>query len=322
MRFKVYVTRKITGIAFEKLKEKCEVTLNLEDRPPTEEELVRGLKDKNGLISLLTDLVTKNVIDSGSSLKVISNYAAGYDNIDVEYATTKKIMVTNTPGVLTSATAELAWALLFATIRRIVEADKFIREDKFKGWAPNLFLGTGIERKVLGIIGAGRIGTAFGLKSKGFNLKVLYTDLRENPVLEKEVEAERVPLKELLKTSDFVSVHLPLNPDTKHLIGREEINYMKPASYLINTSRGEIIDEIALIEALKNEKIRGAGLDVYEDEPHIPDRLKNLNNCVLLPHIGSATKETREKMAIMAVENLITALEGGVPKNLVNTSVL
>jgi lactate dehydrogenase-like 2-hydroxyacid dehydrogenase len=316
MRKRVYVTRSLPGPVYERLR-KYSVEINEEDRPPSEDELIEKIRNKHGIISLLTDPISRRVIDAARNLKIIANYAVGYDNIDVEYATRKGIMVTNTPGVLTDATAELAWALLFAVSRRIVEADSFTREGKFKGWSPTLLLGTEISGKTIGIVGAGRIGTAFGLKSKGFNVNLLYFDNRENQVLEKEVNAKRVCLNKLLKESDFISLHLPLTPETYHIIGKKEIKMMKKSTYLINTSRGPIIDENALMEGLESGEIKGAGLDVYEKEPLIPERMKRFPNIVLLPHIGSATEEARVKMALLAVENLVKGLEGETPPNLV-----
>ena len=287
------------------------------DRPIRENELIENIGDVEGLLSLLTDPVTKKVIDSGKRLKIIANYAVGYDNIDVEYAKERGILVTNTPGVLTDATAELAWALLFTCARRIVEADAFTREGKFCGWSPTLLLGMGFKNKVLGIVGTGRIGTAFGLKGIGFGMRVLYFDRHKNEVLESRLKAEKTTLDKLLVTSDFVSLHIPLDRETHHLIGEREISLLKPSAIIINTSRGAVINERALISALKEKRIGGAGFDVYEDEPAVSPALMKLKNVILLPHIGSATYEARNRMAVMAVENLTAGLEGRTPPNLV-----
>jgi glyoxylate reductase len=323
MNWRVYITRKIPEVGVKRLKERCEkVLLSSDDRIPTEDEIIEGAKGKDGILCLLTDPITKRVIDNLDSIKAISNYAVGYDNIDVDYATEKGIIVTNTPGVLTNATAELTWALILAAARRINEADNFVRESRFKGWGATLLLGTEIKGKTLGIIGAGRIGTEVGLKSKGFDMQVVYTDISLNTVLEKQVGAKRVAFNELLKMSDFVTIHVPLTSETHHLIGKEEFKIMKNSAYLINTSRGSVVDESALIEAIENGEIKGAGLDVYEEEPRIPVRLRALTNVVLLPHIGSATVDSRNKMAILAAENLISALEGHIPSNIVNREVL
>ena len=319
--FEVFVTRKIPEEGLELLKKYCEVYVNPYDRILTKDEIISNLKDRDGLLCLLTDKIDRDVIYSNPRLKAISNYAAGYDNIDIKAATERKIPVTNTPDVLTETTAELAWALLFAVARRIVEGDRFTRDEKFRGWAPLLMLGQDISGKTLGIIGAGRIGTAFALKSKGFNMKVLYVSRRRNEILEKELNAKKVDLHTLLKNADFVSLHVPLTSETRHLIGEKELRMMKRNAILVNTSRGAVIDEKALVKALKERWIFGAGLDVYENEPEINRELTKLDNVVLEPHIGSATLETRTRMAIMAAENLIISLEGKKSKNCVNPEV-
>ncbi len=316
---RIFLTRRIPDSGIEKIKEfTSDYSIFPHDRPIKEEELIENLGDVEGLLCLLTDPVTKDVIDAGRTLRVIANYAVGYDNIDVRYATQKGIIVTNTPGVLTDATAELGWALLFACARRIVEADRYTRDGKFSGWSPTLLLGREFLEKTLGIIGAGRIGTAFALKGIGFGLKILYYDKHVNKVLEEKVGASRTDLNRLLKQSDFISIHVPLNKGTYHLIGERELSFLKPTAYLINTSRGPIIDEEALIRFLRERRIGGAGLDVYESEPKIPKELLDLNNVVVLPHIGSATREARDRMAEMAVENLVSGLEGKTPPNKVN----
>ena len=319
--FEVFVTRKIPEEGLKLLKKYCEVYVNPYDRILTKDEIISNLKGRDGLLCLLTDKIDRDVIFSNPRLKAISNYAAGYDNIDIKAATERKIPVTNTPDVLTETTAELAWALLFAVARRIVEGDRFTRDGKFKGWAPLLMLGQDISGKTLGIIGAGRIGTAFALKSKGFNMKVLYTSRRRNEILEKELNAKKTDLHTLLKNADFVSLHVPLTPKTRHLIDEKELRIMKKNAILINTSRGAVINEKALVKALKNRWIFGAGLDVYENEPEINKELMKLDNVVLEPHIGSATLETRTKMAIMAADNLIASLKGERSKNCVNPEV-
>jgi len=319
--FEVFVTRKIPEEGLKLLKKYCEVYVNPYDRILTKDEIIFNLKDRDGLLCLLTDKIDRDVIYSNPRLKAISNYAAGYDNIDIKAATERKIPVTNTPDVLTETTAELAWALLFAVARRIVEGDRFTRDGKFRGWAPLLMLGQDISGKTLGIIGAGRIGTAFALKSKGFNMEVLYVSRRRNEILEKELNAKKVDLHTLLKNADFISLHVPLTSETRHLIGEKELRMMKRNAILVNTSRGAVIDEKALVKALKERWIFGAGLDVYENEPEINRELTKLDNVVLEPHIGSATLETRTRMAVMAAENLIISLEGKKSKNCVNPEV-
>lgn len=321
MAGKIFVTRNLPGRALDRLSERYEVEIYPGDSPIPGEELLKKVKGKDGLIPLLTDKVDKAVMDRGDNLKVISNYAVGYDNIDVEEATKRGIVVTNTPGVLTDATAELGWALLLTCARRTAEGDKFCRQGKYKGWSPTLLLGMELQGKTLGIIGAGRIGTEFVKKGSGFGLKTLYSDEFRNEYLEQEFGAKRVKLETLLREADIVSVHVPLIPSTLHLIGERELKIMKRTAILINTSRGPVIDEKELRKALKEREIRGAGLDVYENEPEIPKELAELENVVLLPHIGSATEEARVKMADLAVENMLAALEGKRPPNLVNPEV-
>jgi len=318
---KIFVTRKIPETGLEILRKEHEIDVFVHDRVPTKKEIINGLKGKDGLLCLLSDLIDKDVIKSEPKLKMIANYAVGYDNIDILVATEKKIPVSNTPGVLTDTTAEMAWAQLFSVARRIVEGDKYTRAGKFKGWGPMLMLGQDVSNKTLGVIGAGRIGTAFALKSKGFNMKVLYVDGRVNKTLEKELKAIKVELNELLKKSDYISIHVPLTEETYHLISKNELKVMKRNAILINTSRGPVVDEKALVKALKEKWIFGAGLDVYEHEPKITEELKKLDNVVLQPHSASATFETRSKMAIIAAENMIAGLKGKIPPNCVNPEV-
>ena len=321
IRMKIFVTRKIPEPGLDLLKKEHELEINPYNRVLTKEEIVEGVRGKDGLLCLLTDQIDRDIISSESKLKMIANYAVGYNNVDVEAATKRGIPVSNTPGVLTDTTAEMAWALLFSTARRIAEGDKFTRTGGFKGWDPMLMLGQDVSNKTLGIIGAGRIGTALGLKSKGFNMDVLYVNKRENEALEREVNAKKVEMFEILKKSDFISLHVPLNESTRYMIGEKELKMMKKNAILINTSRGPIIDEQALIKALKEKWIFGAGLDVYEHEPEVSAELKNLDNVVLQPHSASATIETRTKMALMAAENMMLGLKGKIPPNCVNIEV-
>jgi len=315
---KIFVTRKIPEAGLELLKKEHEVDVYQYDRIPTKEEIIKGLKGKDGLLCLLSDPIDEEVINSNPKLKMISNYAVGYDNIDVKAATKRGIPISNTPGVLTDATAEMAWALLFSVARRMVEGDSFARSGKFNGWGPMLMLGQGVSNKTLGIIGTGRIGAAVALKSKGFEMKVLYVDEQRSELLERELKAKKVTLPELLRNSDYVSVHVPLAKETHHLIGENELKMMKKSAILINTSRGPVVDENALAKALKEKWIFGAGLDVYEHEPEITDGLKKLDNVILQPHSASATIETRTKMAVMAAENMLAGLKGEIPPNCVN----
>lgn len=318
---KIFVTRKIPEAGLNFLKKHHEIEVNPHNRVLSKEEIIKGLKGKDGLLCLLTDSIDKEVIGSEPNLKMIANYAVGYNNINVSAATKRKIPVSNTPGVLTNATAEMAWALLFSAARRTPEADTFTRNGNFKGWAPLLMLGQDITNKTLGIIGTGRIGTAFALKSIGFNMEVLYCDKVNNNVLENKLGAKKVNLEELLKKSDFASLHVPLLPKTKHLIGEKELKIMKETAILINTSRGPVVDEKALAKALKEKWIFAAGLDVYENEPNIAKELTHLDNVILQPHSASATIETRTKMAVMAAENMIVGLKGEKPPNCANPEI-
>lgn len=318
---KVFITRRIPESGINLLKKHHTVTVSKKDRVLSKQEIIDQAEDVDGLLCLLTDTIDEEVISSLPNLKMIANYAVGYNNIDVSYATKKKIPVSNTPDVLTDTTAELAWALIFAVARRIVEADSFSREGKYEGWGPMLLLGEDITKKTLGIIGAGRIGTAMALKSKGFDMNILYVDNQKNECLESELGAQKTNLRDLLKKSDIISLHVPLTDKTRHLIGKEELDLMKKTAIIVNTSRGPVIDEKALINALKNENIFGAGLDVYEHEPKIPKEFKLLDNIVILPHVGSATKDTRSNMSMMAAENMIAGLKGKKPPNCVNPEV-
>jgi len=318
---KIFVTRKIPQPGLDLLQRELELEINPENRVLTKEEIIKGMQGKDGLLCLLTDSIDKDVVFSEPKLKMIASYAVGYNNIDVKAATEKGIPVSNTPGVLTDTTAEMAWALLFSVTRRIVEGDTFTRAGRFEGWDPMLMHGQDVSNKTLGIIGAGRIGTSFALKSKGFNMNVLYVDDRVNKTLEQELKAKKVDFYPLLKSSDFVSLHVSLNKETHHLIGEKELKMMKKTAVLINTSRGPVIDEQLLVKALKERWIFGAGLDVYEYEPDISEELKKLDNAILQPHSASATIETRTKMAIMAAENMIAGLKGDIPPNCVNKEV-
>jgi glyoxylate reductase len=323
-RFKVFVTRKILEEGLNMLRERYDVEVSDYDGVIPREMLLEKVKGADALVSLLTDNIDAVVMDAaGPNLKIIANYAVGYNNIDVEEATKRGIMVTNTPGVLTETTADFAWTLLMAIARRIVEADKFVREGKFRGWEPMLLLGTDVFGATLGIVGFGRIGQAMARRALGFNMRVLYYDnSRIDEQLEKELKATFVDLPTLLKESDFVTLHVPLTKQTHHLIGEKELKMMKKDAYLINTARGPVVDEKALVKALKEGWIKGAALDVFENEPEIEPELLKLDNVVLAPHIASASYATRSKMSVMVAENIIKALSGEVPPNLVNPEVL
>jgi len=320
--FEVLVTRKIPDAGLDILRKEVNLDIYEGDTPIPRDELIQKIKGKHGLLCLLSDRIDRDVMDAaGTQLKIISNYAVGYNNIDVEEATKKGILVTNTPGVLTDATADLTWALLMACARRIPESDRFVREGKFVGWGPMLMLGYEVYGRTIGIIGLGDIGTAVARRAKGFGMKILYHNRKRNIDGEREVGAVYVSLDTLLKESDFITIHVPLTQETFHLIGEKEIELMKKNAILINVARGEVVDEKALISALKEKRIAYAGLDVFENEPQINPELFTLENVVLTPHTGSATYESRNRMAVMAAENLLAGLKGKRPPNLVNTSV-
>ncbi len=323
LQARVYLTRPIPDAGIEMLREQIsDFHMNEEDRVLSREELKQAVKGCDGILSLLTDKMDAEVMDAaGPQLKVIANYAVGFDNIDLQAATERGILVTNTPGVLTDATADFAWALLMATARRIPESERYARAGKYKAWGPKLFLGGDFVGRTLGIIGAGRIGSAMAKRATGWNMRILYTDVQPNPNIEKEVGAQFVDMDTLLKESDYISIHVPLTLETHHLIDEAALRKMKPTAYLVNTSRGPVIDEAALARALKEKVIAGAGLDVFEEEPKIHPDLLELENVVITPHIASATHETRNKMATMAATNLIEALRGNRPPNLVNVDV-
>ena len=319
MAFKILVTRKIPDAGLRLLREKDYLLeINESEQPLTREELKEKIKDCDAVIALLSDRIDQEIMDAAPRLKVVANYAVGYNNIDVDYATQRGITVTNTPDVLTAATADLAWALLMAVSKRIVEADAFVRAGKFKGWAPELFLGHDVTGKTLGIIGAGRIGQAVGRRAAGFEMTVLYHSRTAKPEFEAAAGARRVSLEHLLQTSDYVSLHCPLTDETYHLLDERRLKSMKPGSILINTARGPIVDEAALAQVLKEGPLAGAGLDVYEHEPQVHEALLSLKNVILLPHIGSATTETRNEMARMVARNVIAVLEQGQALNPVN----
>lgn len=320
---KIFVTRPIPKIGIDMLKvKKYEVVVNekAENRPATKEELMAGAKGADAILSILTDKIDADVMDAGTpTLKILANYAVGFDNIDLEGAKQRKIMVTNTPGVLTDTVAEHTFALMLAIAHRISEGDKFAKAGRYHAWGPNMLLGTDLTGKTLGIVGLGRIGSRVAYyAARGFDMKVLYNDPKSDPEFEKELGAQYVEkLEELLPNCDFVSIHVPLLDSTRHLIDESKLRIMRRTAYLINTSRGPIIDEKALASALSKGTIRGAALDVFEFEPEIVPELKLLDNAILTPHIASATEETRNKMAEIAAQNIIEALEGRTPPNLV-----
>ena len=293
------------------------------DVPPPREVLLEQVGAVDGLLCLLTDRIDAELIAAAPRLRVISNLAVGYDNIDVAAATARGILVCNTPGVLTETTADLAWALIMAAARRVVEADRYLRAGRWRSWSPQLMLGQDIHGAVLGIVGMGRIGQVVARRARGFGMTILYADPEPRPEIEQETGARRVSLETLLRESDFVTLHTPLTEETRHLIGAAQLRAMKRTAVLVNTARGPIVDEEALAEALREGRIFGAALDVFAEEPIRPDSpLLGLENVVLLPHIGSASVATRRRMATMAAENLIAGLKGQRPAHLVNPEVL
>ena len=321
----IFITRKVFRDAIDILiNEQHTIDINDSDRILPVRELVKRAHGKAGLICLLNDKIDSVVMDELESLKVISNIAVGYDNIDIAAATQRGIMVTNTPGVLTETTADLAFALLLAAARRIPEADQYIRAGKFKNWQlMQAHMGVDVYEKTLGIVGMGAIGQAVAKRaSKGFDMRVIYYSLSRKESAEKKYKAEFAAFDELLAASDFISIHVPLTKKTKHMFSTPEFKKMKHTAILINTARGPVVEEAALVEAIKAGQIRGASLDVFEKEPSLhPELIKMKENVVLAPHIGSASIETRLRMAKMAAMNMAEGLKGNRPPNLVNERV-
>jgi lactate dehydrogenase-like 2-hydroxyacid dehydrogenase len=320
---KVLITQKIFDEAVVLVKEHFEVDYNASEVPLSSSLLVKRLQGKSGAITLLTDSIDEALLSQCPDLKIVSNVAVGYNNIDVDACTRHGVMVTNTPGVLDETTADFTWTLIMAAARRLVESDVFLRSSRWKGWGLMQFLGHDVHHKTLGICGLGRIGQGVARRARGFEMKILYTDaVRAAPSIEESLGVQFVEKKVLLAQSDFVTLHVPLTPQTTHYISTEELELMKPTSLLINASRGPVVDEKALVKALQSGKIAGAGLDVYEKEPQVEPALMQMTNVVLAPHIASASGETRLRMATMAAENMIAGLMGRRPPNLVNKKSL
>lgn len=311
---KIFVTRQLPRGGLDSLGSEHQVQVNPWDRPLSRQELLAAAKEYDAIICLLNDVIDGEIIGAAKS-KIFANYAVGYDNIDIEAAAAAGIWVTNTPGVLTEATADIAWALLLAAGRHIVAADGYTRAGHFHGWHPTAFLGGDFYGATLGIIGAGRIGQAVARRARGFGMKILYYSRAEKQRLEEDTGATRADLPELLAASDFVSIHLPLTPATNGLLGPAQLALMKPTAVLVNTARGPIVDEDYLAQMLAEGRLAGAGLDVYAEEPKISSSLLDLKNVVLLPHIGSASWQTRLKMAEMAAGNVAAVLRGERPAN-------
>ncbi len=319
----VYVTRMIPQETIDTLRKHFDVGVNSEDRALTKAELKENAKGSAAIISLITDSIDGELLDAvGPQLKIVANYAVGFNNFDLAAATKRGVVLTNTPGVLDDATATHTFALLLATARRLVEADRFVRDGKWKGWSPMFFIGLDVDKKTLGIAGMGRIGTNVARKAKAFDMKIIYSNVHRNPQAEKELGATYVDKETLLREADFLTLHVPLTPETRHYIGEREFQLMKKTAVLINASRGPVVDEKALLKALKEKQIWGAGLDVFENEPEIVPGLTDLDNVVAVPHIASATPETRIKMGEIAANNIIKVLSGQAPETCVNPDVL
>jgi len=320
MRKKIFFTRRIPEEGIELLRNDFEVLIRDDESIPTKEEIISGMEGCEGLVCLLTDPIDSDVL-SASGLEAVSTYAAGHNNIDVNFASTLKIPVANAPGALTETTADIAFSLLLSAARRITEGDRFLRDGRFEGWAPMLLLGQDVHGRTLGIVGAGRIGSAVARRAKGFGMKIIYNNRNPSPALERETGAIYREFDNLLSESDFISLHTPLSLDTVDLFSMREFRKMKRSAVFVNTSRGRCVNEKDLAEALETGEIWGAGLDVYEREPEVEERLLELDNVVLLPHLGSASLETRTGMAVTACRNMAFMLRGDVPPNILNPEV-
>ncbi len=318
---RVFVTRRIpeAGLTLLRARKDVKVTLFPKDRAISRAELLKGVKGADALLCLLTEKIDKGVLDAaGPQLKLVSNYAVGYDNVDVPTCASRGVMVTNTPGVLTDAVAEHAFALMMAICRRVPESDRFTRAGKYKGWGPLMLLGMELKGKTLGILGLGRIGAGVAHRAaKGMGMKIAYYDVRRNEQFEKDYGATYGTVEEVLATSDVVSIHVPLLPTTRHLIDAKKLALMKKTAYLVNTSRGPIVDEKALVAALRKKTIAGAALDVFENEPALAPGLAKLENVVLTPHTASATNEARDAMARLAAQAVLDVFDGKTPQYVV-----
>lgn len=319
---RVLITHKLPEEAVAIARQACGVHFTPLDRPLDAATLRQAVTGMDGVICVVTDTIDAALLKAGADLKVVANVAAGYDNVDVPAATRRGVVITNTPGVVTESTADLTCGLLFSIARRIPEADCYIRAGKWKEWRLLLLLGNDVHGRTLGIVGMGRIGQAVARRARGFGMTILYHNRQRLPeALESELGATWVELETLLQKADFVSVHTPLTAETRHLIGEKELRMMQPTAYLINTSRGPVVDEAAVVRALREQWIAGAGLDVFEQEPEVPQALKDLENVVLLPHIGSASVASRTRMAVMAAQSAVAVLQGERPQHVVNPEV-
>jgi gluconate 2-dehydrogenase len=319
MKPRVLVTREVFDETLAFLAQHCEVESNQEDRAFEPDALARRLEDKNGVMCALTDRIDDKLLARCPKLRAVANIAVGYNNIDLAACTARGVMATNTPGVLDDSTADLAWALILGTARRLTELERRVRAGEWTGWRLKQWLGIDVHHATLGIFGMGRIGQAIARRAAGFEMNVLYHNRnRVAAALERRLNATYVSKEELLKQSDFVVLQVPYSPETHHMIGARELKLMKPTAILINSTRGGVVDDAALIAALRSGVIRAAGLDVFENEPRLNPEFLRLDNVVLMPHIGSSTEATRRAMAITAARNLVAALTGGRPPNLLN----
>lgn len=319
MKPKILVTREVFDETLTHLKTHFEVEANQDDIAFTPDALARRVADKDAVMCSLTDRIGSTIIAGAPRLKVVANIAVGYNNVDVAACTARGILVTNTPGVLDDSTADLAWALMLGAARRLTEVERYIRAGEWKGWRLKQWLGVDVHHATLGIVGMGRIGQAIARRARGFEMRVLYHNrTRVAETVERSLGASRVSLDTLLRESDFVILQVPYSEETHHLIGAAELGVMKRTAMLINSTRGGVVDDSALVEALRNGTIRAAGLDVFENEPHLHPGFLELDNVVLTPHIGSSTEATRRAMALTAAKNAVAALMGESPPNLVN----
>jgi gluconate 2-dehydrogenase len=319
MKPKILVTREVFDETLAYLAEHCEVESNQADQPFDSATLAQRLHDKDGIVCCLTDRIDDALLAKSPRLKVVANIAVGYNNIDVPASTARGVMVTNTPGVLDDSTADLAFTLILATARRLTEAEAYVRAGKWQGWHLKQMLGVDVHHATLGIIGMGRIGQQIARRASGFKMRVLYHNRNRWPAdVEKWLNAEYVGKEQLLAQSDFVVLQIPYSPATHHYIGAAELKQMKPTAILINSTRGGVVDDAALVDALKNGTIRAAGLDVFENEPKLHPGFLELKNVVLAPHVGSSTEATRRAMAMTAAKNAVAALTGITPPNLLN----
>jgi len=323
-KLRIYVTRQMPERGLMIIRKYFDTEVWPEFAPPPKKTIIEKAKNVDALATLLSDKIDAEVFDAAPKLKIVSQMAVGFDNINLPEATKRGIYVTNTPEVLTDTTADFSWALLMAVARRIVEADKYVRTGQWKvGWHPDMMTGRDVHGATIGIVGAGRIGYAMAKRARGFDMKILFYDVIPRPEMEKDFGAKRMELEELLKEADFITIHVPLMKETQHLMNEPRFRAMKKTAYLINNSRGPVVDEKALYKALKEGWIAGAGLDVFEQEPITPDNpILKLDNVVLAPHISSASIETRAKMAEMVADNLVSFIEGKKPPNLVNQDVM